>query len=339
MTLSTGVDALGSRILRVLIRQCWESGHVSTMHDTGEALEELAAEMLARQDKGVVADYIPELAHIDPNRFGVAIAYPDGSVSVGGDADEPFSIQSISKVFTLTLALGTVGDDLWRRVRREPSGNPFNSIIQLETEGGIPRNPFLNSGSLVVADILLGTHEPREAIGEILRFVRFIADDDTVAIEERAAHSERKIDFRNVALANYLAAFGNLRNTPSRVLGVYVHHCAISMSCRQLALAGLFLATGGHNPRSGTRLISAERARRVNALMLTCGQYQGSGDFAFQVGLPAKSGVGGGIFATVPGRASIAVWSPGLNGNGSSHLGCVALERLVTARGWSVFGA
>jgi glutaminase len=308
------------------------------MSDHSEGLEALAARMLARADKGSVAEYIPELRHLDPRQFGIAVASLDGEVVTAGHADEAFSIQSISKVFTLTLALGAVGDQLWRRVRREPSADPFNSIIQLETEKGIPRNPFINSGALIVDDVLLGTHEPRETIGEILRFVRFVADDESIVIDHRVAHSERQVDFRNVALANYLAAFENLRNTPERVLGVYAHHCAIRMSCRQLALAGLFLAAGGINPRTNSRIVSRERARRINALMLTCGQYEDSGDFAFQVGLPAKSGVGGGIFATVPGRASIAVWSPGLNPSGSSHLGSIALQELVAMRGWSVFG-
>ncbi|MER8561926.1 glutaminase [Mesorhizobium sp. M0578] len=273
------------------------------------ALREVAAEMAERTDRGDVASYIPQLGKIDPKKFGIAAVTNDGRVLTAGDADEAFSIQSISKVFTLTLALGNVGDALWQRVGREPSGNPFNSIVQLEHENGIPRNPFINAGAIVVSDILLAGHQPREAIGEILRFIQFLADDDTIIID------------REVALA----------------LGVYFHHCAIAMSCRQLALAGRFLANGGKNPATGHSVVSAERARRIGAMMLTCGHYDGSGDFAFRVGIPGKSGVGGGILGIVPGVTSLAVWSPGLNANGNSRLGSIALEKLAKTMNWSIF--
>lgn len=307
------------------------------MPDLEQVLTELTAEMAARTDRGEVATYIPQLGRVDPNRFGIAISTADGRMLMAGDADEPFSIQSVSKVFTLTLALGVVGDTLWKRVGREPSGNPFNSIVQLEHENGIPRNPFINAGAIVVSDVLLSGHQPRETIGEILRFVQFLTDDDTIFIDREVAASERATGFRNVALANYMRAFGNLMHAPDLVLGVYFHQCAIAMSCRQLALAGRFLAFGGRNPATGLSVVSPERARRINALMLTCGHYDGSGDFAFRVGIPGKSGVGGGILAVVPGVASIAVWSPGLNANGNSRLGSIALEKLARAMNWSVF--
>lgn len=238
---------------------------------------------------------------------------------------------------TLTLALGKVGDALWRRVGREPSGNPFNSIVQLEAEKGIPRNPFINAGAIVVTDVLLAGHQPKLAIGDILRFVRHLANSDDVFIDETVARSETATGFRNVALANYMRAFGNLEHDPALTLGVYFHQCAIAMSCRQLAAAGRFLALDGLHPETGSRVVSSERARRINALMLTCGHYDGSGDFAFKVGIPGKSGVGGGILAVVPGKASIAVWSPGLNRVGNSQLGTRALERLAKATHWSVF--
>ncbi|MEZ0241921.1 MAG: glutaminase, partial [Sphingomonas sp.] len=243
----------------------------------------------------------------------------------------------ISKVFALTLALGTVGDQLWERVGREPSGNAFNSIVQLEAEQGIPRNPFINAGAIVVSDMLLGRGEPREAIGEMLRFVRGLAGDEAIFIDETVARAEAETGFRNIALANYMRAFGNLRHDADRVLGVYFHQCALAMSCRQLALAGRYLMAGGINPQTGHSIVSPQRARRINALMLTCGHYDGSGEFAFRVGLPGKSGVGGGILAIAPGRASIAVWSPGLNDRGNSQLGTLALERLVARTGWSIF--
>ena len=307
------------------------------MSELEAAVREIAAEMKARTDRGEVASYIPELARVDPAAFGIAVATTDGGLIEAGDAQTPFSIQSVSKVFTLTLALGLVGDGLWRRVGREPSGNPFNSIVQLEREQGVPRNPFINAGAIAVTDVILSGHQPREALGEILRFLQFVADDDTIFIDKAVADSEKRTGFRNIALANYMQSFGRLDNPVDFTLGVYFHHCAIAISCRQLAKAGRYLAASGRLP-NGNSVISSERARRINALMLTCGHYDGSGDFAFRVGLPGKSGVGGGILAIAPGKASIAVWSPGLDANGNSHLAAIALEKLAKRMRWSIFG-
>ena len=307
-------------------------------HDLDLAVLEIADEMRRRPDQGEVATYIPELAGVDPKAFGLVVIDADGHVAAGGDSDTPFSIQSISKVFTLTLALGMVGDRLWRRVGREPSGSAFNSIVQLERERGIPRNPFINAGAIAVTDLILSGHRPREAIGEILRFMRFLADDASIAIDEAVAASEQRTGYRNIALANYMKSFGVLDNPLDFTLGVYFHHCAIAMSCRQLAAAGRFLVHLGRNPSTGLTVVQPERARRINAVMLTCGHYDGSGEFAFRVGLPGKSGVGGGILAIAPGKASIAVWSPGLDAAGNSHLGRIALESLTRRLGWSIFG-
>ena len=303
------------------------------------AVAEIAAEMAARSDRGAVADYIPELAGVDPRLFGLAVAGADGHIAVAGDADIAFSLQSVSKVFTLTLALGLVGDRLWRKVGREPSGSPFNSIVQLERERGIPRNPFINAGAIAVTDVILSGHQPREALGEILRFMRFLAGDERISIDDKVAASEQRTGFRNAALANYMKSFGVLENPVDFTLGVYYHHCAIAMSCRQLALAGRFLAHDGVHPATGLSVVSAERARRINAVMLTCGHYDGSGEFAYRVGLPGKSGVGGGILAIAPGKASIAVFSPGLDAQGNPLLGQIALEMLTKKMGWSIFAA
>jgi glutaminase len=307
--------------------------------DLDIVVREIAEEMRGRPDRGEVATYIPELARVNPQAFGLAVIDAAGNVAASGDSETPFSIQSISKVFTLTLALGKVGDRLWRRVGREPSGSPFNSIVQLENERGIPRNPFINAGAIAVTDLILSGHQPREVLGEILRFMRFIADDPSITIDEAVAASEQRTGFRNSALANYMKAFGVLDNPVEFTLGVYFHHCAIAMSCRQLAMAGRFLAQYGRNPSTGLLVVQPERARRINAIMLTCGHYDGSGEFAYRVGLPGKSGVGGGILAIAPGKASIAVWSPGLDASGNSHLGRIALEALTKRMGWSIFGA
>ncbi|KQO95306.1 glutaminase A, partial [Methylobacterium sp. Leaf92] len=218
------------------------------MPDLDSIVKDIAAEMRARPDRGAVASYIPELARVDAQGFGLVVIDGDGRVAAGGDADTPFSIQSISKVFTLTLALGMVGDRLWRRVGREPSGSPFNSIVQLEREHGIPRNPFINAGAIAVTDLILSGHQPREALGEILRFMQFVAQDDSITIDERVAASEKRTGFRNAALANYMRSFDVIENPVDYTLGVYFHHCAIAMTCRQLATAGLFLAYSGHHP-------------------------------------------------------------------------------------------
>ena len=306
--------------------------------DLALVVREIAEEMAGRTDRGEVADYIPELARVDPQRFGIVVVDADGDVAAGGLDDVPFSLPSISKVFTLTLALGMIGDRLWRRVGREPSGNAFNSIVQLERERGVPRNPFINAGAIAVTDVIVSGHQPRESLGEILRFMQFLAEDPSITIDGAVAASEKRTGFRNAALANYMKSFGVIENPVDFTLGVYFHHCAIAMSCRQLARAARYLAHGGRNPSTGLSVVSPERARRINALMLTCGHYDGSGEFAYRVGLPGKSGVGGGILAVAPGRASMAVWSPGLDAAGNSHLGRIALERLAVRMGWSIFG-
>lgn len=283
-------------------------------------------------DRGNVANYIPELAKVDPNQFAMSICLADGREFSTGDADTPFSIQSITKVFAVALALGKVGDALWTRVGREPSGTSFDSIMLLERELGRPRNPFINAGAIVTTDTYLAGSSPREALGGLLRFIRDAAEDSDIHIDDRVAQSETETGHRNFALAHYMRSHGNLDHAPDLTMGTYFHQCAVAMSCRQLARSGRFLLGG-----IGPSLMSKTRARRIQALMMTCGHYDGSGDFAFRVGLPGKSGVGGGILAIAPGHASIAVWSPGLNAYGNSKLGTEAMEALAHQTDWSVF--
>jgi glutaminase len=303
-----------------------------------DILDDITAELLAREDRGTVAQYIPELATVDAQQFGISVVLADGRTFSAGSAGTLFSVQSISKVFTLTIALGKLGDAVWSRVGREPSGDPFNSIVQLEHENGKPRNPFINAGAIAIVDAIMMGHQPRETLAEILQFVRFIANDSSIGIDETVARSELKTGDRNASLAHFMASFGRLKHPVDKVLGTYFHHCSISMTCQQLAQAGLFLVADGVNPSTGVRVVSAQRARRINSLMMMCGHYDGSGEFAYRVGLPGKSGVGGGILAIAPGKGSIAVWSPGLDHIGNSKLGTEALEMLVQKTGWSVFG-
>lgn len=305
--------------------------------DIQQVISQIAQDMAKADDRGKVANYIPELAHVDPQQFGIAVYTAEDGAVEGGQADTKFSIQSVSKVFTLTLALRQLGPKLWTRVGREPSGDPFNSIVQLEAENGRPRNPFINAGAIAVTDGLLDDGEPADVIEEVLRFLRDVAQDNNIDVDAIVAKSEEETGFRNVALAYFMRNWGIVQNQPKKALEVYFNHCAISMSCRQLAYAGRYLAWGGNLGPNGDQIIPKIVARRINALMLTCGHYDGSGEFAFRVGLPGKSGVGGGILAIVPGKASIAVWSPGLNDVGNSKLGSLALERLASEMDWSVF--
>lgn len=301
-------------------------------------LDNITAVMAASTDRGKVADYIPQLACVDSNQFGITVMLADGQIFSAGSSAQLFSIQSISKVFTLTMALGRIGDALWSNVGREPSGDPFNSIVQLEHEHGKPRNPFINAGAIAVVDAIMMGHQPKEILAEILQFVRYIANDSSISIDDKVARSEVETGHRNASLTHFMASFGRIKHLVDCVLGTYYHHCSIAMNCEQLAQAGMFLALDGMHQNTTNRVVSAQRARRINSLMLMCGHYDGSGEFAYRVGLPGKSGVGGGILAIAPGKASIAVWSPGLDCIGNSKLGTQALEMLVQQTGWSIFG-
>lgn len=294
--------------------------------DYQRIVEEIAAEVRPLIGQGRVAEYIPPLAAVPHDRFGMVVRTVDGRCFATGDANERFSIQSIAKVFALTLAMRLEGDDIWRRVGREPSGSAFNSLVQLEVERGIPRNPFINAGALVVLDAILSHGDDL-----LLPFIREAAGDDSIGYDMIVAEAERETGHRNRAMAHFLKSFGNLHNDAGRVLDAYFRLCSISMSCVELATAFSFLATGG-----GT-IATARQAKRVNAVMLTCGVYDEAGDYAYRVGLPAKSGVGGGVVAVMPGRFAAAVWSPGLSEKGNSLAGTMALELLTTKSAISIF--
>ncbi|HYG48607.1 MAG TPA: glutaminase [Allosphingosinicella sp.] len=301
-------------------------------------VDEALADVSAYRGQGKVASYIPALADADPNRLGLALVLEDGSSFAAGDSDEPFSIQSISYVFALCLALHHVKASLWNHVGREPAGSPVNSIIQLEMEKGHPRNPMTSAGALVVCDQLIQSAGGADAaVGEVVGFLRERCGNDKVTIDERIAMSESRAGAFNRSLAHFIAAFGNLKSPVDEVLSAYYRICSVAMSCRQLAQAALFLAFDGADPRTGDAVTIASRSRRINALMLTCGHYDNSGDFAFRVGLPGKSAMSGGLLAIVPGVGAACAWSPGLNSAGTSLAGAMALERLVEKTGWSIF--
>ncbi len=306
-------------------------------NDFDTVLNEILDELRPKLGGGTVAKYIPALAKIDPNKFGMAITTLNGEVFSAGDAEERFTIQSISKVFTLTLALGRTGSKLWDRVGREPSGSGFNSLVQLEHERGIPRNPLINAGAIVVTDVIVSSCANGNPIGEIVDFLQARTGSKSVAVDPEVARSERETGYRNAAVANFIKSFGNLKSDVEIVLDTYFSQCAIAMNCLELSRAMLYLAGGGRDPISGEKVVDPLRAKRINSLMLTCGHYDASGDFAFRVGLPAKSGVAGGIAAVLPRRLAIAVWSPGLNPQGNSLVGTMALEKFAEKTGYSVF--
>ena len=305
------------------------------MMDYNDILKEIYEEVKPLLGKGRLADYIPALSCVDSNSLGIAIVSVDGEVCKVGDAETNFSVQSISKVYTLAMAFAEHGVGLWDYVGKEPSGNPFNSLIQLEHEQGIPRNPFINAGALVITDKILSLHKkPKNAI---LDYVRKVADNEDIYFDKEVARSEKDEASRNLALAHFMQSFGNIQNDVDRLIDVYCHHCALSMNCVDLAKSFLFLANHGENPFNGDKLLSRSQAKRLNALMLTCGCYDESGDFAFRVGLPGKSGVGGGVVAIIPGELAIAVWSPELNEYGNSLVGVEALEHFTTKVDKSIF--
>lgn len=303
--------------------------------DLDDILGTINEEVRQRFGEGEVADYIPSLASVPRDRFGMAVCLLDGGIHEVGHSRERFSIQSVSKVHTLTLALGAIGDALWQRVDREPSGDPFNSLIQLEYEKGIPRNPFMNAGALVTADVILSSFADAEAT--LLEFMRARSGNPEVGTDEVVARSERESGHRNVAMANFIRSFGNLDNEVQAVLDFYYLQCSLCMDCVDLARSVQYLADAGRCGASGTQVTTAEGATRINAMMMTAGTYDAAGDFAFYVGLPAKSGVGGGIVAVVPHVMGLCVWSPGLDEKGNSLLGRYALHRFTRATGLSVF--
>lgn len=300
--------------------------------DYARLLGEIQEEVTPLLRQGRVADYIAPLASVPLGRFGMALCTVDGECHSVGAANEGFTIQSIAKVFSLTLAMRLEGDAIWRRVGREPSGGAFNSLAQLDLERGIPRNPFINAGALVVIDAILS----RADESAILEFACRVACKHDLVYDSIVAAAERESGHRNRALAHYLKSFGNLHNAAERVLEAYFHLCALRMNCVQLARAFVYLANHGVNA-DGDTIATARQVKRINAVMLTCGVYDEAGDYAYRVGLPAKSGISGGVVAVLPGRFAVAAWSPGLSEHGNSVVATMALELLTTKAALSIF--
>jgi len=303
--------------------------------DIKEIVKNLYDKIKSIDDKGNLASYIPELENVNSECFGVHISTIDNLNFGVGNCYDKFSIQSIVKVLSLTMAYRLLGEKLWERVNVEPSGTAFNSLIQLEVENGKPRNPFINAGAIVVADILLSNLKNPKT--DFLNFVKNLSNSKDVRFSSKIANSEKNVGYRNTAMCNLMKSFGNIENEPSEVLDFYFNICSLEMSCEELSNVFLFLANDGFTLADKKQIITKSQAKRINALMQTCGFYDESGEFAFKVGLPGKSGVGGGIVAVHPKHYAIAVWSPKLNSKGNSYKGMRFLEEFTTETELSIF--
>lgn len=300
-----------------------------------EIIQEVYQKVKNIDDKGQTASYIPELTNVAPESFGIHISTVNDCNFGLGNCNDTFSIQSIAKVLSLSLAYSILGENIWERVGVEPSGTGFNSLIQLEADNGIPRNPFINAGAIVISDILISNLEnPKE---DFIAFVRSISNNSEIDYSSKISASEKSVGFRNIALCNFIKSFGNIQNDPSDVLDFYFDLCSLEMNCKELSELFLFLANNGRNTQNSKPILTKSQSKRINALLQTCGFYDESGEFAFKVGLPGKSGVGGGIIAIHPHQYTIAVWSPRLNEKGNSFKGMKFLEEFTTKSQLSIF--
>jgi glutaminase len=303
--------------------------------DYDKILSGICDKLNTSEDSGQVASYIPELSKIDPNKFGVHMTTIESGSHSFGDIDEKFSIQSIAKVLSLTLAYNLEGESVWKRVGVEPSGTPFNSLVLLEHNKGIPRNAMVNAGALVICDILISSlNSPKN---DFLQFVRKVSDNPNIEYSARIAASEKSTSFRNTAVVNLMKSFGNIKNDIDEVMDFYFNLCSIEMTCKELARTFLFLATDGKDPFTDKIITSPSKSKRINSIMQLCGFYDEAGEFSFRVGLPGKSGVGGGIVAILPDKYCIVVWSPRLNSKGNSYKGMKFLEMFTTETETSIF--
>ncbi len=302
--------------------------------DYSAILEKIYNEIKPFAGDGKQADYIPALAKVDPDQFGMCLETVSGEVYDFMQAQTRFSIQSITKVFALAMCLSLKGEELWKRIGKEPSGAAFNSLVQLELEQGMPRNPFINAGAIVMADVLLSSLDKPEEV--YLAFVRELCGCNDIDYNMEVVMSERECGYLNAAIANLLKYHGTIENDIEEVLMFYFRMCSIEMNCRELAKSFMAFTNSITFDFAGFRLTPSQ-IKRINAVMQTCGFYDQAGDFSYLVGLPGKSGVGGGIVAVYPQRYSVAVWSPRLNGKGNSVMGMKALELLTSATKESIF--
>lgn len=303
--------------------------------DFQSVIEQIHQSLLSTASLGEAADYIPELARVNADQMGIFVLDKNGNSYKTGDWQQTFSIQSVVKVLTLCMAYQHLGGRLWERVGVEPSGTAFNSLGNLEFEQGVPRNPFSNAGALVVCDVLMGLY--KDPLAEILQWIRRCTGNSKIDSNPSIAASEKSEGFRNMALGNLIKSLGNIEHNVEALLDFYFDCCSITLNCEDLAKLFSFLFNHGQCLQSGDIMLSSSQAKRINAIMLTCGFYDEAGEFAYKVGLPGKSGVSGAIMALLPNEFIVTTWSPGLNVKGNSQRGLKFLEAFTTETGLSIF--
>jgi len=303
-----------------------------------EQLEQAVNKARKHVHEGKVASYIPELAKSDPNQLGAAIVLMDGSVITAGDTKTRFTLQSIAKLFSLAIALIDHGcDEVFSRVGMEPTGDPFNSIMKLEAiKPHKPLNPMINAGAIAVCDMVEGKGS-EDKMERILSLLRKMTGNPKICVNDSVYLSEKKSANRNRALAYFMKDSGVLKGDVEETLDFYFRHCSIEVTTQDMAWMAIVLAADGAHPVTGERLIDASIARICKTFMVTCGMYNASGEFAIQVGIPAKSGVAGGIMASVPKQMGIGVYSPGLDEKGNSLAGVKLLRELSQMWHLSIF--
>lgn len=302
-------------------------------------LDKIVEKNIRLSEEGLVASYIPELHKVNPNQLGVAICDLNGDFKHAGDSKALFTIQSVSKPLVLILALMLYGEDrVFQKVGMEPTGDPFNSIVRLETGKTLkkPYNPMINAGAIAVTGLIqgnLGIHQ----IDPILDLIRKMSGNPHIVVNEAVYRSEKETGNRNRSMAYFLKDIGILEGDVETILDLYFMHCAIEADACDLARIGAILANGGVHPQTGERFFSKKISRIISSFMITCGMYDASGEFAVTVGIPSKSGVGGGILSVVPGRMGIGVFGPALDEKGNSKAGIAVLKDLSQVGELSIF--
>lgn len=305
-----------------------------TKEDVAQVFLEAYENGLEATASGKCADYIPELAKADPGAFGIYMLNGQGESLSFGDVNTRFSIQSISKVINLAVSLKFRGfQNTFSHVMMEPSGDAFNSILKLDTRSNLPFNPMINAGAIQTVSLLTNEF----SFEELMQFARELCMDPDISLNEAVYHSERDTGDRNRAIAYLLKSKGVLQADPDRTVDLYFRMCSLSVTAKSLAGLGIVLANGGVNPFTGKHWIAPGYVRTLKSIMFTCGMYDFSGEFGVRVGVPAKSGVGGGLVCSVKGPMGIGLYGPALDQFGNSIAAVTAMEHISHRLGLHVF--
>lgn len=289
-------------------------------------------------DEGTVADYIPALAGADPALFGLSVSEVDGTMHDVGDSGHAFSVQSVSKAFVYALVCDADGHELVKeRVGVDNTGLPFNSVMALELNDGHPRNPMVNAGAIATTALMPGATSAEQ--WELIRTGLSAFAGRQLVLDGAVYASEMATNVRNKAIARLLESYGRLETDPHEMVDVYTRQCSLLVTSHDLAVMGATLADGGANPVTGEQVVSPQACRDTLAMLASSGMYERSGEWLFEIGIPAKSGVAGGIVAVAPGKAAIGAFSPLLNSAGNSVRGQRAIAHLSRALGLNLFAS